>query len=160
MGVSIKSILIIAVLLLAAACDTTVSSKKITKECKHNGEKVDCSYFNKVEVPKTMQLSASITVAAEISETQIEILENAEKFSEKDGNECGLEVHAGMIISIKKVGKLLMVSVGGDSATYLPTSNANEWQNIAFEKGSTLMITTKIRLEEKSFSSDISCLFI
>lgn len=155
-----KFLLIIMLLALASACETTVSSKKITKDCKHNGEKVDCSYFDKVEAPKTMLLNASISAAAEVSETQIEILENAQDLSEKNGNECGLEVHAGMILDIKKVGTLLTVSFEGDEATYIPTKNANEWQNIKFNKAASVMITTKIKLEENKFSSEISCLFI
>jgi len=155
-----KALFILVVLMLASACETNVSSKKIIKDCKHNGEKVDCSYFDKVEAPKTMQLNARISVAASISETQIEILENAQKVSEKNGNECGLEVHAGMIIDIKKVGRLLMVSSNGESATYVPTDKANEWQHIFFDKDTNVMMTMKIKLEENKFISEISCLFI
>lgn len=155
-----KIVFIILTIILATACETTVSTKKITKDCKHNGEKVDCSYFEKVEAPKTMQLNARISAAAEISDTQIEILENAQDIAEKNGNECSLEVHAGLIIGIKKVGRLLMVTSNDESATYVPTENANEWQYVHYDKQSSVMMTTKIKLEEQKFISEISCLFI
>jgi hypothetical protein len=155
-----KIVFIILTIFLAAACETTVSTKTQTKDCKHNGEKINCRYFEKVEASKTMQLNARISAAAEITDTQIEILENAQDIAEKNGNECSLEVHAGLIIGIKKVGTLLMVTSNDDSATYVPTENTNEWQYVHYDKQSGVMTTTKIKLEEKKFSTEISCLFI
>lgn len=160
-----KTIFIILTIILATACETTVSTKTQTKDCKLNGEKVDCRYFEKIEAPKieaprTMQLEARISAAAEITDTQIEILENAQDIAEEDGNVCSLEVHAGLILGIKKVGRLLMVTSNDESATYVPTENENEWQNVNYDKQTSVMITTKIRLEDKKFNSEISCLFI
>jgi hypothetical protein len=157
---TMKIVFIILTIFLATACETTVSTKTQTKDCKLNGEKVDCRYFEKAEAPKTMQLNARISAAAEITDTQIEILENAQDIAEKDGNECSLEVHAGLIIGIKKVGRLLMVTSNDQSATYVPTEITNEWQYVNYDKQSKVMTTTKIKLEEKKFISEISCLFI
>lgn len=72
-------IVILLTTIILTACNVDHSTKTQSKDCSLNGEKVDCRTFSKFEViKKKVELRAEITAAAEISETQVEILENAE----------------------------------------------------------------------------------
>jgi hypothetical protein len=75
-----QTLLLLASLLALTACESgsSTSSKTVSKTCTYNGEPVDCSLLESPGRTTPVALSAEIQTRINLTENEIEILENAE----------------------------------------------------------------------------------
>ncbi len=155
-----KILLTILALLLLTACNSEQSSHSVSKDCSMNGQKVDCKTFSPISSREKSSLKAEITASANISESEIEILENAEDLKEKDGIECSLSVHSGDTLKIRYSAEALFLKYNDEveEGVFLPTGKKNEWQ-MELTDGDLKVITT-IFFGDGKFKSTMACSII
>jgi|LauGreDrversion4_2_1035121.scaffolds.fasta_scaffold136467_1 hypothetical protein len=147
----------ILALIILTACNVDLSSKSISKDCSMNGQKVDCKTFSPISSQNKSSIEAEISASAEISDSEIEILENAEDIKEKDGTECSISVYAGDILKIRYSAGMLFLKYNDieEEAVFHSTKIQNEWKMELIDKD--LKIVTTISFKEGFFRSTMSC---
>ena len=143
-------------LILLTACNVDHLPKAQFSDCSVNGEQIDCKTFSKIEAPKQVtQIKSEISVAAEISKTQFEILENAENIVTLGEVDCSLRVFAGEVFSIRKSAGFLFIEQDGTEWVFYPTKNPNKWHRKIIN--GKLKTITILELDDGKFKSSMFC---
>lgn len=160
-----KTLILITLLATLVSCKTKTTSRS----CTFNGEPVECSQLNSLEDGDTTPpvLTAQVTAAIDVSETEIEILENTYDKKEETVNgkaySCFIETSVGEVsrYSIAN-GKLTIMNDNG-SAVYTRTQGSGKeidgtWvmKNIKMEKG---YIDLKLTFTKKTMKEVVECHF-
>ena len=147
----------ILALIILTACNVDQSSKSISKDCSMNGQKVDCKTFSPISSSTKSSIKAEISATADVRDSEIEILENAENINEKDGIECSLSVHAGDLLKLRYSGGMLFLKYNDkdEEGIFHSTKNMNEWQMELID--GDLKIVTTISFKEGLFRSTMTC---